>query len=157
MGVGMWGAVLLCGLARDGGLTAGHALVDCVHIHCCGNGHLGFRPDGGSLLRSAKVSKTLFAPPLGASLRLGMPERRHCSVGPLRNTCVRPAWLTGRRDQRPPRGGLIADLVLGDRVSPVGSQVWQSPTILCGITGMAVTTNPLWERACSRKRWVSLR
>jgi len=40
---------------------------------------------------------------------------------PLRNTCVRPSWLTGLRDQRPPRGGLIADLVLGDRVSPVGA------------------------------------
>ena len=157
MGVGS-GARFSCGsgLARDGGLTAGHALVDCVHIHCCGNGHLGFRPDGGSLLRSAKVSKTLFAPPLGASLRLGMPERRHCSVGPLRNTCVRPAWLTGRRDQRPPRGGLIADLVLGDRVSPVGasslpqffpggcSQASPSPQIPC-------------VRACSRRRWVSLR
>ena len=41
---------------------------------------------------------------------------------PLRNACVRPAWLMGRRDQRPLRGGLIADLVLdGDRVSPVGA------------------------------------
>ncbi len=42
-----------------------------------------------------------------------MPERRHCSVGPLCNACVRPSWLTGRRDQRPPRGGLIAGLVVG--------------------------------------------
>jgi len=25
--------------------------------------------------------QSAFAPPLGASLRLGMPERRHCSVG----------------------------------------------------------------------------
>ena len=44
--------------------------LDCVHIHCCGNGHLGFRPDGGSLLKSAKVSKTLLphhsAPRLGS-------------------------------------------------------------------------------------------
>ncbi len=47
---------------------------------------------------------------------------------PLRNACVRPAWLTGRRDQRPPRGGLIADLVLGE------------------------TAFLLWERACSRRR-----
>ncbi len=31
---------------------------------------------------------------------------------PLRNTFVQPAWLTGRRDQRPPRGGLTADLAL---------------------------------------------
>ncbi len=46
---------------------------------------------------------------------------------PLRNACVRPSWLTGRRDQRPPRGGLIADLVLGG------------------------TAFPLWERACSRR------
>ena len=21
--------------------------LDCVHIHCCGNGYLGFRPDAG--------------------------------------------------------------------------------------------------------------
>jgi len=44
--------------------------LDGVHIHCCGNGHLGFRPDGGSLLKSAKVSKTLLphhsAPRLGS-------------------------------------------------------------------------------------------
>ncbi|CAN2980251.1 conserved hypothetical protein [Pseudomonas sp. PM2] len=33
--------------------------LDWVHIRSCGNGHLGFRPDGGSLLKSAKVSKTL--------------------------------------------------------------------------------------------------
>ncbi len=31
---------------------------------------------------------------------------------PLHNACVRPAWLTGRRDQRPSRGGLVADLTL---------------------------------------------
>ena len=31
---------------------------------------------------------------------------------PLHNACVRPSWLTGRRNQRPPRGGLIADLIL---------------------------------------------
>ena len=45
-----------CGseLARDGGLTAGQDFVDRVHIHCCGNGGLGFRPDGGSLFSDAK-------------------------------------------------------------------------------------------------------
>ncbi len=57
-------------LARDGSLTAGQGFVGWVHIHCCGNGCLGFRPDGGSLLRSAKVSKTLMphhlAPRLGS-------------------------------------------------------------------------------------------
>ena len=44
--------------------------LDWVYIHCCGNGYLGFRPDGGSLLNSAKVSKTLLphhsAPRLGS-------------------------------------------------------------------------------------------
>ena len=44
--------------------------LDCVHIHCCGNGHLGFRPDGGSLWKSPKVTKGLLphhsAPRLGS-------------------------------------------------------------------------------------------
>ncbi|WP_205928869.1 hypothetical protein, partial [Pseudomonas viridiflava] len=40
----------------------------------------------GSLLKSpeagpVKSNQNAFAPPLGASLWLGMPERRHCSVG----------------------------------------------------------------------------
>ncbi|OPG69401.1 hypothetical protein B1219_25000 [Pseudomonas ogarae] len=30
-----------------------------VYIRCCGNGGLGFRPDGGSLSKSAKVTKAL--------------------------------------------------------------------------------------------------
>ena len=48
------------GLAPDGGLWAGRDVgLDRVHIRFCGHGHLGFRPDGGSLLKSAKVSKTL--------------------------------------------------------------------------------------------------
>ena len=60
-------------------------------------------------------NQSAFAPPLGASPRLGMPAVRHCSVGPprsaipgrvaatpasmpgcpLRNTCLRPAWFDG--------------------------------------------------------------
>ncbi len=59
------------GLAPDGGLGADQDVgSDRVHIRFCGNGHLGFRPDGGSLLKSAKVSKTLLphhsAPRLGS-------------------------------------------------------------------------------------------
>ena len=59
------------GLAPDGGLRADQDVgSDRVHIRFCGNGHLGFRPDGGSLLKSAKVSKTLLphhsAPHLGS-------------------------------------------------------------------------------------------
>ncbi len=44
--------------------------LDCVCIHCCGNGRLGFRPDGGSLWKSPKVTKGLLphhsAPRLGS-------------------------------------------------------------------------------------------
>ncbi|RFD28021.1 hypothetical protein CER19_15925, partial [Pseudomonas sp. GL93] len=45
--------------------------LDCVHIHCCGNGHLGFRPDGGSLCKSrdagpGQSKQNALAPPLGA-------------------------------------------------------------------------------------------
>ena len=44
--------------------------LDCVYIHCCGNGRLGFRPDGGSLWKSPKVTKGLLphhsAPRLGS-------------------------------------------------------------------------------------------
>jgi hypothetical protein len=39
-------------LAREGGLTAGLSLAG-VHIHSCGNGHLGFRPYGEALLSNA--------------------------------------------------------------------------------------------------------
>ena len=58
-----------------------------VHIRCCGNGHLGFRSYSGSLLANArnagpaKSNQKVFAPPLGASLRLGMPALRHGSAG----------------------------------------------------------------------------
>src|SRR5476651_1698346 len=53
-----------------------------VHIRCCGNGVLWFRSYSGSLLANArnagpaKSKQKVFAPPVGASLRLGMPERR---------------------------------------------------------------------------------
>ncbi len=59
------------GLAPDGGLWADQYVgLDGVHIRFCGNGCYGFRPYGGSLLKSAKVSKTLLphhsAPRLGS-------------------------------------------------------------------------------------------
>ncbi|CAI8999908.1 hypothetical protein EMIT0P228_80209 [Pseudomonas brassicacearum] len=57
-----------------------------VYIRYFGNGGLWFRPYGGSLLEEpgagpAKSNQKRFAPPLGTSPRLGVPERRHCSVG----------------------------------------------------------------------------
>ena len=119
-----------------------------MYIRCCGNGYWRFRSYSGSLSKirkpaQAKVTKALLphhsVPRLGsacpnagiapwaaakghpwpsAAIPASMPG---C---PLHNTCVRPVWLTGRRDQRPPRGGLIADLVLdGERVSPVGASL----------------------------------
>ncbi|AZE92760.1 Threonine synthase [Pseudomonas orientalis] len=59
------------GLAPDGGLRADQDVgLDRVHIRFCGNGCYGFRFYSGSLLKSAKVSKTLLphhsAPRLGS-------------------------------------------------------------------------------------------
>ncbi|AZE95067.1 Threonine synthase [Pseudomonas orientalis] len=48
------------GLAPDGGLWADQDVgLDRVHIRFCGHGCYGFRSYSGSLLKSAKVSKTL--------------------------------------------------------------------------------------------------
>ena len=106
-----------------------------VHIRCCGNGGLGFRPYGGSLLQGRKSNQKVLAPPLGTSLMLGVPSLRLESVGrrdgpslaqrgypgvlpgyPRIQACVRPSWLTGRlrsqadQDQDLQHGGLKADL-----------------------------------------------
>ncbi len=59
------------GLAPDGGLWADQYLgSDRVHIRYLGHGHLGFRPYGGSLWKSPKVTKGLLphhsAPRLGS-------------------------------------------------------------------------------------------
>ena len=57
-------------LAPDGGLWADQDVgSDRVHIRFCGHGHLGFRPDGVSILKSAKVSKTIL--PHNSAPRIG--------------------------------------------------------------------------------------
>ena len=71
---------------------------------------------------------------------------------PLHNACVRPAWLTGRRDQHPPRGGLVADLVLGGTAFSLWERACprrrpSSRPVSCGCTPIQ-----LWERACPRRR-----
>ena len=48
----------------------------CVHIRCCGHGHLRFRSYSGSLSKSRSAgpvqsNQSALAPPLGASPRLG--------------------------------------------------------------------------------------
>ncbi len=54
----------------------------CVYIRCCGNGFLGFRPYGGSLLANApKVTKRSLTLTYGPSLRLGVPSLRDRSGG----------------------------------------------------------------------------
>ncbi|EJM87840.1 hypothetical protein PMI34_03450, partial [Pseudomonas sp. GM74] len=53
-----------------------------VHIRFCGNGYLGFRPYGGSLWKSPKVTKGHLPLTFGASPWLGIPSLRSCSVGP---------------------------------------------------------------------------
>jgi hypothetical protein len=87
----------------------------CVYIRCCGHGCLGFRPDGGSLSKSAKVTKALLphhsVPRLGSACphsgiapwaaAKGHPWPSAANPAsmpgcPLRNACVRPSWLTGR-------------------------------------------------------------
>jgi hypothetical protein len=58
-------------LARDGGLVADRSLSG-VHIHFCGNGHLGFRPYGDSLFfQTPKKSKQKKARPERPAPRLG--------------------------------------------------------------------------------------
>ena len=93
---------------------------DWGHIRCCGNGGLGFRPDGGSLGK-APSNQGLLPLTFGASLR-------SCSVGPPPSAihgrgrlprhpcrgahCAEPALgLTrGRAPPKPKRGGLPAGL-----------------------------------------------
>jgi hypothetical protein len=61
-----------------------------VHIHFCGNGYLGFRPYGGSLWKSAKVTKTLLP--------------RH-SVPRLGSACPHSGIAPGARRHRPSMAG----------------------------------------------------
>jgi len=72
-----------CGswLAGDDGLTADLVFLG-VHIHCCGNGHLGFRPYGEALFSNAKkVPKKARPQAYGTSLKLGVPSLRYSSGG----------------------------------------------------------------------------
>ncbi|AZD73158.1 hypothetical protein C4K16_2798 [Pseudomonas chlororaphis subsp. aurantiaca] len=90
---------------------------DGVHIRCCGHGHLWFRPYGGSLWKSAKVTKALRPSirclararhALTPALLRGPAATGHPWPGaasaaslpryPLRNACVRPLGK-GRVDQ----------------------------------------------------------
>ena len=79
------------------------------HIRCCGNGFYWFRPYGESLSKSAKVTKALLPLSFGASLMLGIPSLRSCSVGPP------PSAIPGRGrlPRHPCRGAHCAEPPLG--------------------------------------------
>ncbi|MNF72135.1 hypothetical protein D3C84_541050 [compost metagenome] len=114
--------------------------LDWVNIHSCGNGHLWFRSYSGSLGK-APSNQGLLPLTFGASLWLGMPSLRSCSVGPppsaihgrgrlTRHPCrvahyAEPALglSMGQEDQKPKRGGLPADLVLMGTYFPVGASL----------------------------------
>jgi hypothetical protein len=117
----------------------------------------------GHFWKSAKSNQKRFAPPLGTSLRLGVPSLRHCSVGPPRRAihgparlsrhpcrdahCAIPAFgqrgLTGRprSKARSERGGLIAGLSL---VS------YSDPTVGAGL--LAKRINLISRRARTAKQ-----
>jgi len=89
--------------------------LDCVHIHCCGNGRLGFRLTAGHFGKEPQSNQRALAPPLGTSPRLGVPVIRQGFGGPPpraihgagrlnRHPCrftpqipveFRPAWFNG--------------------------------------------------------------
>ncbi len=93
---------------------------DGVHIRCCGNGHLGFRPYGDSLFSNAKKVSKKACPSIRCLARArhaltpallrgpaatGHPWPGAASAAslpryPLRNACVRPLGK-GRVDQEP--------------------------------------------------------
>ena len=111
-----------------------------VHIRFCGNGHLGFRPYGGSLGK-APSNQGLLPLTFGASPRLGMPSLRSCSVGPppsaihgrgrlTRHPCrvahcaEPPLGLSrGRAPQKQKRGGLPAGLIADSNAFPCRSEL----------------------------------
>ncbi|CAH0291260.1 hypothetical protein SRABI06_04234 [Pseudomonas brassicacearum] len=133
-----------------------------VYIRFCGNGYWRFRSYSGSLLKSpeagpVKSKQNAFAPPLGASLRLGMPSLRHCSVGPPRRAIHGPARLP----RHPCRGAHCAMPAFGQRgLTGLSDQDQdqdqdpkQSKSGIWGMSGIHVAESPL-SRAGSLPHWI---
>ncbi len=128
---------------------------DGVHIRCCGNGRLWFRPYGDSLFTSArnagpeKSKQKTLAPAYGPSLTLGVPSLRHPSgdiaYGLLRCTSSRCVRLrrTALRAHSPDeclhsafrRGGWIKSLQ-GELT--LGLVVWLGWRCPCGSGGATI-------------------
>ena len=125
----------------------------CVHIRCCGHGHLGFRPDGGSLWRSAKVSKTLL--PHHSVPRLGS-ACPQSGIAPWARR-DRPSLAVSRLPRHPCRGAHCAIPACGQRGltgrlrsrSKARSKAEQQQS------QSAKLHSPLWELACLRWRYIS--
>ena len=83
----------------------------CVHIRCCGHGHLGFRPYGGSLWKSAKVSKALL--PHHSVPRLGS-ACPQSGIAPWARR-DRPSMAVSRLPRHPCRGAHCAIPACGHR------------------------------------------
>jgi hypothetical protein len=126
------------GLAREG-FASGDDYFVGVHIRCCGNGQIRLRPYGGSLSKSAKVTKALCpfrsVPRCGSAYPRSGPApwaRRHrpsmaggwLARHPCRVAhCAEPALglSRGRAPQKPNRGGLPAGLIVRLYTAPCRS------------------------------------
>ena len=83
----------------------------CVHIRCCGHGGYWFRPYGGSLWKSAKVSKTLL--PHHSVPRLGS-ACPQSGIAPWARR-DRPSMAVSRLPRHPCRGAHCAIPACGHR------------------------------------------
>ena len=126
----------------------------CVHIHCCGNGGYWFRPYGGSLSKSAKVTKALL--PHHSVPRLGS-ACPQSGIAPWARR-DRPSMAVSRLPRHPCRGAHCAIPACGHRGltgrlrsrSKARSKAEQQQQQSRG----AKLHSPLWELACLRWRRV---
>ncbi|AZE90550.1 Threonine synthase [Pseudomonas orientalis] len=126
------------GLAPDGGLRADQdAGSDRVHIRFCGNGHLGFRSYSGSLLKSAKVSKTLLphhsAPRFGSVCPLSGLNPWAAAMGHPWPSAANPASCRVAHEFKPAFGqrGLTGRLRSRSRATRCASWLGLGATELC--------------------------
>ena len=123
----------------------------CVHIRCCGYGGYWFRPYGGSLSKSAKVTKALL--PHHSVPRLGS-ACPQSGIAPWARR-DRPSMAVSRLPRHPCRGAHCAIPACGHRGltgrlrSKARSKAEQQQS------RGAKLHSPLWELACLRWRWVS--
>ena len=122
----------------------------CVHIRCCGYGGYWFRPYGGSLSKSAKVTKALL--PHHSVPRLGS-ACPQSGIAPWARR-DRPSMAVSRLPRHPCRGAHCAIPACGHRGltgrlrsrSKARSKAEQQQS------RGAKLHSPLWELACLRWR-----